>query len=115
LAFRHQRPGAVLVQFDRADEQKPDDSEARLWYGESMPTRPRKPLDFTQIALQVVEAATGGPLKPPQPVSHKNPAAVALGMLGASKGGKARAAKLSPARRKKIAKQAAQTRWKKHR
>lgn len=33
----------------------------------------------------------------------KNPAAVALGRLGGLKGGKARAAKLSPERRKEIA------------
>ena len=37
----------------------------------------------------------------------KNPAAVALGKLGGAKGGKARAAKLSPAERKAIAKKAA--------
>jgi len=43
----------------------------------------------------------------------KNKAAVALGRLGGMKGGKARAAKLSPARRKAIAKKAAAARWKK--
>jgi hypothetical protein len=42
---------------------------------------------------------------------EKNPAAVALGRLGASKGGKACAAKLSPTARKQIAKKAAKTRW----
>lgn len=36
----------------------------------------------------------------------KNPAAVALGRLGGLKGGKARAAKLSPKRRSEIAKAA---------
>jgi hypothetical protein len=41
----------------------------------------------------------------------KNPAAVALGRLGGKKGGNARAAKLSPAKRKAIAKKAAQKRW----
>lgn len=41
----------------------------------------------------------------------KNPAAVALGKLGGSKGGKARAASLSPAKRKQIAKKAAKARW----
>lgn len=41
----------------------------------------------------------------------KNPAAVALGRLGASKGGKARAAKLTAARRRAIAEKAANTRW----
>ena len=38
--------------------------------------------------------------------SAKNPAAVALGRLGGLKGGKARAAKLSAARRSEIARQA---------
>jgi hypothetical protein len=46
---------------------------------------------------------------------EKNPAAVALGKLGASKGGKARAEKLSPERRSEIAKKAAQARWAKKR
>ena len=42
---------------------------------------------------------------------EKNPAAVALGKLGGLKGGKARAEKLTPERRKEIAKKAAQSRW----
>jgi hypothetical protein len=46
---------------------------------------------------------------------EKNPAAVALGRLGASKGGKARAEKLSPERRKEIASKAAKARWDKKR
>jgi len=43
---------------------------------------------------------------------EKNPAAVALGRLGGSKGGKIRAAKLSAKRRSEIAKKAARARWK---
>jgi len=43
--------------------------------------------------------------------SGKNPAAVALGRLGGLKGGKARARKLSPAERKRIARFAAVARW----
>ncbi len=46
---------------------------------------------------------------------EKNPAAVALGKLGASKGGKARAEKLSAERKSEIAKKAAQARWAKKR
>jgi len=42
----------------------------------------------------------------------KNPAAVALAKLGASKGGKARAAKLSAKQRSRIARLAAEARWK---
>ena len=49
--------------------------------------------------------------KPDDSQSTKNPAAVALGRLGGLKGGKARAEKLSPSRRKAIAKKAAQARW----
>jgi hypothetical protein len=49
--------------------------------------------------------------QPPERV--KNPAAVALGKLGASKGGKARAAKLSAGKRQEIAKKAAEARWNK--
>jgi hypothetical protein len=46
---------------------------------------------------------------------EKNPAAVALGKLGASKGGKARRDKLSPEQRSAIAKKAANARWAKKR
>jgi hypothetical protein len=47
-----------------------------------------------------------------RPVARmKNPAAVALGKLGGSKGGYARVAKLSPEVRKAIAQQAAKARW----
>jgi hypothetical protein len=52
---------------------------------------------------------------PPTSKRKKNPAAVALSKLGASKGGKARAKKLSAKRRTEIARQAVETRWKKHR
>ena len=45
-------------------------------------------------------------------LQKKNPAAVALGRLGGLKGGKARAAKLTPEERSQIAKKAAQSRWK---
>ncbi len=46
---------------------------------------------------------------------EKNPAAVELGRLGGKKGGKARAEKLSPERRKEIARKAARARWDKKR
>jgi hypothetical protein len=78
-----------------------------------MPSRASKPPedeDFNQAALRVVRSATE---KHDPEARKKNPAAVALGRLGASKGGKARAAKLSAARRKAIAKKAANERWKK--
>ncbi len=45
----------------------------------------------------------------------KNPHAVALGKIGGAKGGKVRAAKLSPERRREIARKAVLTRWAKQR
>jgi hypothetical protein len=48
---------------------------------------------------------------PPTSKQKKNPAAVALSKLGASKGGKARAKKLSASARSRIAKLAAKARW----
>jgi hypothetical protein len=61
--------------------------------------------DLNLIAAMITERATGTQIRP------KNPAAVALGRLGGLKGGKARAEKLSPKRRKDIAKKAAEKRW----
>ena len=44
--------------------------------------------------------------------TQKDPIAVMLGRRGGLKGGRARAAKLTPARRRQIAKKAAAARWK---
>ena len=80
------------------------------------PKRPgtAKDHDFATVARNVVEQAIGERLDgSPLPDSDagKNPHAVALGRLGGQKGGKARARALSPAKRKAIAKKAAQARW----
>jgi len=48
---------------------------------------------------------------PKKPVKKKNPAAIALSKLGASKGGIARAKKLSAEERSRIARRAASARW----
>jgi hypothetical protein len=48
-------------------------------------------------------------------MTEKNKAAQELGRLGGKKGGKARAEKLSPERRKEIAREAAKARWAKKR
>lgn len=66
------------------------------------------------VARNVVEQAIGEKLDGsplPDPNTGKNPAAVALGKLGGKKGGAARAAALSPAKRKAIARKAARARW----
>jgi len=48
-------------------------------------------------------------------MKKKNKAAQMLGKLGGLKGGKARAAALTPERRKEIAQKAAKARWGNHR
>jgi hypothetical protein len=79
-----------------------------------MPTRaskPTRPRDTNQLAWQIVQEATGqAPIEPEQP-DTRNPAAVALSKLGASKGGRARAESLSKKQRSEIAKKAARARW----
>jgi len=80
------------------------------WHNPIMPTRSSKHHDFMTVGRRTVEKfigekLTGKPLDDPN--AGKNPAAVALGKLGGAKGGAARAAALSPARRKAIAKKAA--------
>ena len=70
------------------------------------------PRDPNQLAKLIVDMATGEAEPEPAPKGReKNPAAVALGKLGGAKGGKARAAKLSPEERSEIAKRASAARW----
>jgi hypothetical protein len=71
--------------------------------------------DFAVTAFRVVQEATKElELEQPQEIpTSKNPNAVALGRLGGLKGGKARLTKLSPEKRKEIAKLAATARWRK--
>ena len=70
-----------------------------------------RPRDTNQLAWQIVQEATGQAPNPAELPDPRNPAAVALSKLGASKGGHARAAALSPAKRRAIAKKAVAARW----
>lgn len=70
-------------------------------------TRPKE-RDENLTAFRIMQEATG---ESDQPKPPKNPAAVALGRLGGKKGGKARAASLTPEQRKEIARKAAAARW----
>lgn len=79
-----------------------------------MPNRSRKrPTDINELAAQLVREATGE-IEPVDQDAGKNPAAVALGRKGGLKGGKARAAKLTPEERSEAARKAAEARWKDH-
>lgn len=72
--------------------------------------RGKRPTDPNQLAKHLVDALTGNDL-PDKVARQKNPAAVSLGRLGGLKGGPARKEKLSEARRKEIAREAALARW----
>ena len=67
----------------------------------------RSSTGFNRAAKSIVDQVTQEAEAQPE----KNPAAVALGRMGGLKGGKARAASLTPAKRKAIAKKAAKARW----
>jgi len=67
---------------------------------------------MNQLAWQIVQETTGQVPEPVEVPDTRNPAAVALSRLGASKGGHARAAALSPTRRRAIARKAVAARWK---
>ena len=67
--------------------------------------------DVNELAADIVSQVTGDDEAAPP---AKNPAAVLLGRLGGLKGGKARAAKLSAARKSEIARKAAKARWARH-
>ncbi|MCL5026720.1 MAG: hypothetical protein M1531_09560 [Chloroflexi bacterium] len=80
--------------------------------------KPKREHDFNVTAFRVVQEATceEAPTEVEQSPEELTPeerhaAAVALGRLGGKKGGKARAAKLTPEQRREIAKKAAQARW----
>jgi hypothetical protein len=70
--------------------------------------RPRDPL---ALANMIGDIATGQ-ASDTEP-DKRNPAAVEMGRLGGQKGGRARADKLTPAKRREIAQKAAQKRWSK--
>ena len=72
-------------------------------------SKPKRPRDLNHIAAAIIEAAKEG--EPEAPLDLRDPAAVALGRKGGLKGGKARAATLSPEERGEIAKKAARARW----
>ena len=67
------------------------------------------PRDVNQRAKATLDAMLGDVT--PEPIPEKDQAAVESGRRGGLKGGKARAEKLSPERRREIARAAAKARW----
>jgi hypothetical protein len=74
-------------------------------------SRPKRPRDLNQLAAAIIDAATADTPSVASLASGKDPLAVELGRRGGLKGGKARAAKLTPSERAEIARKAAQARW----
>lgn len=85
-----------------------------LFWG--MAEKPKKrPVDLKKLSASIVADATSDhPTGETPPDNGKNPHAVALGRLGGLKGGKGRKDKLSPERRKEIAKKTDEIRWAAH-
>lgn len=75
-----------------------------------MPSRPKRSRDPVQAAHQVYLEIIGEAPRQVPPVQDSSPAAVAK-RRGAVQGGKERAGKLTPERRREIAQKAAQGRW----
>jgi hypothetical protein len=67
---------------------------------------PRDPNQRVKLALDMLYGEAG-----PMPEPTKDPERVERGKLGGAKGGKLRAAKLTPERRAEIARKAARARW----
>jgi hypothetical protein len=76
-----------------------------------MPKRKNEEEDFNVAAHRTMTLSTAEPIPITAVKKKKNAAAVALGRLGGKKGGRARADKLDPARRREIASNAARKRW----
>jgi hypothetical protein len=85
----------------------------------SMNTKhPKRPRDVNQLVKAIVDQATADAppyvqAAPEPPKPEKDPAAVSLGRRGGLKGGKARAASLTPEKRAENARKGAVARWKK--
>ena len=75
-----------------------------------MTSKPKRPRDVNQRAKLIVDIAIRE-VEDENPDEGKNPNAVALGKLGGKKGGKARAEKLTPEKKREIARRAAKARW----
>lgn len=74
-----------------------------------VPQKRKMPRDRNQRAKLIVDMILGE--AEPMPAPAKDPERVERGKLGGAKGGKLRAERLSPERRREIARKAAAARW----
>jgi hypothetical protein len=80
-----------------------------------MQKRSRMPRDVNRLAHKILQIAAAEDVEPEKPDDGKDPAAVALGRKGGLIGGKKRWEGVSTAERTKLAKKAANSRWRKRR
>jgi hypothetical protein len=73
----------------------------------------KMPRDANQRAFLTMQMSLGEADAEPTPEHVKDPAAVELGRRGGLKGGKARAASMTPEERSEIARKGAAARWSK--
>lgn len=73
--------------------------------------RPRDPVQLGKLIGDILTGQVEDRAESSAPDPTKNAAAVALGRKGGLKGGKARAATMTPKRRAQIARKAAKARW----
>jgi len=75
--------------------------------------KPKRPRDANKLAFQIVQESVDEDQEEEETTEDnvKDPAAVALGRKGGLKGGKARAAKMTPEERSEAARKAAKARW----
>jgi len=71
--------------------------------------KPKRPRDPNQLAKLIVDLSTGEKSEALASESKR----ASIGRLGGLKGGRSRASRLTPEERKRIAKSAANARWKK--
>jgi len=126
--FRHRIRWVVwdpVAGIIRSKQNYPTEMEALLWAEDYIERRqiglakrmttktPKRPRDLNQWAKRMVDIVTGeADDKAPTPEEQgKNPSAVERGKRGGEKGGKARAAALSPDELSRQARHAARKRW----
>lgn len=88
-------------------------AKVSVYHTIGMSKKPKRPKDPNQLAKFIVDTVKDKKKVDKKKPKEKNRAAVELGRLGGLKGGKERARRLTKERRREIAKQAANKRWRK--
>jgi len=85
-------------------------NQTEPWHTQAV-AKPKRPRDFAQLGKLIVDIATGASPNDSPKGNEPETRAARAGRKGGLRGGNARAAKLSPRKRREIAKKAAMMRW----